>query len=185
MIDVRAAVGAGVGAGPGGGVAKIGDFIGLEAIGDAHFVEISVAGKREQAGVLVFPAEAADPGLAGSLEDGNVENLAANLVVVFPALVLGKVNKSLIGDGFHESIAENVQRNAEGTNVLRIWNAFLNFRGGEGPIRANGAVVHQGATLDDFGATGDGDLARLEFAVGAAVANAQFRNLGGAARRGT
>jgi len=41
-----------------------------------HFVEISIAGKREQAGVLVFPAEAADPGLAGSLEDGNVENLA-------------------------------------------------------------------------------------------------------------
>src|SRR3981189_1444180 len=143
MIDVRAAVGAGVGAGPGGGVAKIGAFVGLEAIGDAHFVEISIAGKREQAGVLGFPAEAAYPGLAGSLEAGSVDDLAANLFVVFLALVLGEINKSLIGDGFHESIAENVQRNAEGTNVLRIWNAFLNFRAGEGPLRANGGIVPQ------------------------------------------
>jgi len=30
--------------------------------------------------VLVFPSEAADSGLAGSLEDGNVEYLAANLL---------------------------------------------------------------------------------------------------------
>src|SRR6202171_2174755 len=115
---VAEAVGAGGVVGFGGGVAKIGDFIGLEAVGDAHFVKISVGGKRQQAGVLVFPAEAADPGLARSLKDGNGEYLAANLVVVFPALVLGKVNKSLIGGGFHEPLAEDVQRNAEGTNVL-------------------------------------------------------------------
>src|SRR5258708_8178774 len=131
MIDVREAVGAGGVVGFGGGVAKIGDFVGLEAVGDAHFVEIRGGGKRQQAGVLVLPAEAADPGLAESLEDGNVEHLAANLVVVFPALVLGEVNKSLIGDGLHESITENIKRNSEGTNVLRIWHARLNFRTGE------------------------------------------------------
>src|SRR6267143_2545514 len=57
MIDVREAVGTRRVVGLGGGVAEIGDFIWLKAIGDAHFVEISVGRKRQQAGVLVFPAE--------------------------------------------------------------------------------------------------------------------------------
>src|SRR5216684_1282839 len=184
MIDIREAVRAGGVVGLRGGVAEIGYFIGLEAIGDAHFVEISVSGKRQQAGVLVFPAETADSGLTGCFQDGNVEYLAANLVVVLPALVLGEVNKGPIGDSFHEPIAENVQRDAEGTNLLRIWNAFLNLRAGEGRVRADGAVVHQGAVLDDFGAAGDGDLGALKFATGAAVTDAQFRNLAGAAGRG-
>src|SRR5947207_9682639 len=94
MIDVREAVRAGGVVRLVDGVAEVGDFVGLEAIGDAHFVEIGVGGKRQQAGVLIFPAEAADPGLGGSLEDGNVEYLAANLVVVFLALVLSEINRS-------------------------------------------------------------------------------------------
>jgi len=64
------AVRAGGVVGFGSGVAKIGDFIGLETIGDAHFVEIGVGGKRQQAGVLVFPSEAADSGLAGASRMG-------------------------------------------------------------------------------------------------------------------
>src|SRR5216684_3984244 len=183
-IDVREAVGTRRVVGLGGGIAKIGDFVGLETIGNAHFIKIGITGKRQQAGVLVFPAETADAGLTRCFQDGNVEYLAANLVAVFPALVLGEVNKGPIGDSFHESIAENVQRNAEGANILRIWNAFLNLRAGEGRVRADGAVVHQGAVLDDFGAAGDGDLGALKFATGAAVTDAQFRNLAGAAGRG-
>src|SRR5260370_382176 len=122
--------------------------------------------------------------LGESLEDGNVEHVAANLVVVFPALVLGEVNKSLIGDGLHESITENIKRNSEGTNVLRIWNALLNFRAGEGSVRANGAVVHQGAALNDLGTAGDGNLGILELAAGTAVTDTQFRDLAGATGSG-
>src|SRR5258708_35229587 len=65
MIDIGKTVGAGRVVGLGSGVAEIGDFIGLKAIGDAHFIEISVAGKRQEAGMLIFPAEAAGGGLAG------------------------------------------------------------------------------------------------------------------------
>ena len=127
--------------------------------------------------MLIFPAEAADSGLTGGFEDGNVEYLASNLVVVFPALILGEINKSLIGDGFDKSIAENVQRNTEGTNLLRIWNPFLNLRAGEGTVRANGAVVHQSAAFDDFSATSDGDLGVLKLAIGAGMADTQFADL--------
>jgi hypothetical protein len=35
----------------------------------------SAALKGEQSGMLIFPAEAADPGLPGSFDDGNVEDL--------------------------------------------------------------------------------------------------------------
>src|SRR5690348_1718156 len=45
MIDVGKAIGAGLVIGLRGGVAKAGDFVRLEAAGDAHFVEIGVRGK--------------------------------------------------------------------------------------------------------------------------------------------
>ena len=32
----------------------MGEFVGLQAIGDAHFVELGVGGEREQAGMLIF-----------------------------------------------------------------------------------------------------------------------------------
>src|SRR5260370_2184 len=155
------------------GIAEIGDFIGLKAIGDAHFVEISIAGEGQKAGVLVFPAETADSGLTRRFDDGNIKHLATNLVVAFLALVLGEVDKSLIGDGFHKSIAENVEGNAEGANLFRVRNALLNFGAGEGGIRANGAVVDERATFDDFGSTSNGDFAIYELPVRTAVTNAQ------------
>jgi len=51
-IDIGKAVGAGLVIGFGSTVANIGDLIGLQAVGDAHFVKIRVGGEREQAGVL-------------------------------------------------------------------------------------------------------------------------------------
>src|SRR5437764_274731 len=68
-------------------VAKIRNFIGLETAGDAHLVQVSIRGKRQEAGLLVLPAEAADRSLARRFDNGNVEDLAANLVVAFVALL--------------------------------------------------------------------------------------------------
>src|SRR6266852_175590 len=184
MIDVSEAVRAGGVVGFRDGIAEIGDFIGLKAIGDAHFVEISIAGEGQKAGVLVFPAETADSGLTRRFDDGNIKHLATNLVVAFLALVLGEVDKSLIGDGFHKSIAENVEGNAEGANLFRVRNALLNFGAGEGGIRANGAVVDERATFDDFGSTSNGDFGIYELPVGTAVTHAQFADLAGAAGSG-
>src|SRR5215472_1959386 len=75
MIDVGEPVRARPVIGFRDGVTKIGDFIGLEAAGHPHFVEVGVRGKGEQAGLLVFPAKAPDGGLAGRFDDRNVEGL--------------------------------------------------------------------------------------------------------------
>src|SRR5438045_9072312 len=66
-IDVGEAIGAGLVIGLAGRVAQAGDFVGLEAAGDAHFVEIGVGREGQKAGMLVLPTEAANGGLAGGL----------------------------------------------------------------------------------------------------------------------
>src|SRR5246127_5186528 len=104
MIDVGEAVGPGLVIGFLSRVAKIGDFIGLQAAGKAHFVEVRVGGKGEQAGLLVLPPEAPDGGLAGRFNDRNVKDLAANLMVAFVALLFRKVYKSLIRDRLDKSV---------------------------------------------------------------------------------
>src|SRR5438477_5206821 len=106
MIDVGEAIRAGLVIRLADGVAQVGDFVGLEAAGDAHFVEIGVGREGQKAGMLVLPTEAANGGLAEGLKNGNVEDLAANLFVVFLTLFLGEVHESLIRDGFHKAIAE-------------------------------------------------------------------------------
>src|SRR6267154_4829504 len=77
-IDIGKAVGAGRVVGLRSVVANIGYLIGLQAVGDAHFVEVRVGDEREQAGVLVLPTEAAYTHLSGSFHDGDIEDLAAN-----------------------------------------------------------------------------------------------------------
>src|SRR2546430_336190 len=64
-IDVGEAIGAGLVIGLAGRVAQAGDFVGLEAAGDAHFVEIGVGREGQKAGMLVLPTEAANGGMSG------------------------------------------------------------------------------------------------------------------------
>src|SRR5258705_12696802 len=70
VIDVGEAVGASLVIGLAGGGAKVGDFVRLEAAGDAHFVEVGVGGKGQEAGLVGLPTEAAASGLAGGFHDG-------------------------------------------------------------------------------------------------------------------
>src|SRR5216684_3968214 len=184
MIDIGEAIGARLVIGLTDGVAKVGDFVGLEAAGDPHFVEISVSGEGQKTGLLIFPAEAADGGLAGSFDDGNMQGLATDLVVVLLALLGGEVNESLIGDSFDKTVAQNIERYAESADFFGVWDAFLNFRAGEGSIRTDGAVVHERATFDDLRSASNGDIGIYELAMGAAVAHAKFADLAGAARGG-
>src|SRR5260370_617536 len=152
MIDIGEAVGTWLVIGLADGVAKVGDFVGLEAAGDPHFVEIGVSGEGQKTGLLIFPAEAADGGLAG--------------------------------DGFDKTIAQNIERYAESADFFGVWDAFLNFRAGEGSVRTDGAVVHERATFDDLRSASNGDIGIYELAVGATVAHAKFADLAGAARGG-
>src|ERR1700675_1111896 len=49
-----------------------------QPVGDSHFVQVGIPNEREQAAVLVFPAEAADAGLPRRLQDGNLDGFAVN-----------------------------------------------------------------------------------------------------------
>ena len=59
-------------------VADVGDLIRLQAVGDAHFIEVRIAGERQQARVLVFPTEPAHAHLSGSFHDRDLKDLSAD-----------------------------------------------------------------------------------------------------------
>src|SRR5437764_12626773 len=60
------------------GIAEIGHLVRLETAGDAHLIEVSVGRKRQQAGLLVFPAKSAYARLSRSFQDGHIQDLPAN-----------------------------------------------------------------------------------------------------------
>jgi len=56
--------------------------------------------------MLVFPSETAYTHLSGRFHDGDIQNLTADFSVRRFALLLGKINKGLIGNGLDEAIAQ-------------------------------------------------------------------------------
>src|ERR1700730_8297519 len=58
------------------GVKNLSNLRGAQPVGDSHLVEIGIGNKREQAAVLVFPAEASHSGLARSLKNRSHHHFA-------------------------------------------------------------------------------------------------------------
>src|SRR5207247_11101692 len=100
--------------------------------------------------MLILPAEAADAGLARRLDDGNIKDLPANLVMAVLALHPGEVYKRLVGYSFHKSIAQEANGSAERANLLAIGYALLGFRGGASSIWVNGPDLVKSTGLDDL-----------------------------------
>jgi hypothetical protein len=65
--------------------------------------------KREQAAMLIFPAEAADPGLSGSFEDRNLNGLALNHASAGTRLIARNIQQRLVVDRFGEAISQSVE----------------------------------------------------------------------------
>ena len=108
-VHIRQPIGARRIVGLGGGVAAIRDFVGEEPSGDPHFVQVRVARKRQQTGMLILPAEPPHPRLPGRLDDGHVQRLAADLAVGGPALRAGDPAQRLVGHRFHEAVAQEIE----------------------------------------------------------------------------
>src|ERR1700719_842564 len=127
--------------------------------------------------MLIFPAEASHAHLSRRFHDGNIENLTADFPMRRFALLLGKIDEGLIGNGLKEAIAQKIQREAECADRLGLRDAFLNFLVGKRRIGANGAIIHQGAAGNHLCSVSDGDVWSAKVTGRALVDDAQFRYL--------
>src|SRR5580704_4204123 len=116
--------------------------------------------------MLIFPAEAAHAHLSRRFHDGDIENLTADFPMRRFALLLGKINEGLIGNGLNEAIAQKIQREAECSDRLGLWNAFLNFLVGKCRIGANGAIIHQRAAGNHLCSVSDWDVRGAKMSIG-------------------
>src|SRR6202166_4398973 len=135
--------------------------------------------------MLIFPAEAAHAHLSRRFHNGHIENLAADFPMRRFALLFGKINERLIGNGLNEAIAQKIQRQPECADRLGLWNAFLNFLVRKRPIGANGAIIHQRAASNDLCSVSDWDVGSAKAPVRSLMTDPQFRPLRRCARHWT
>src|ERR1700687_2128195 len=88
------------------------NILGAQPVSDAHFVEIGVANKGEQAAVLVLPAEASNASLSRSFENRSLHHFPMNFTVGQLGLFRGDCNQSPVVYGFHKSIPQGVECSA-------------------------------------------------------------------------
>ena len=149
----------------------------LQPAGDTLLVEVGVSRKREQAGLLILPAEASATDLSGSLEHGHLDELTGNATAALVGLVLCNGKQRVAVDGLDEPVAQSIERRALGSNGFAPGHALLRLRT-DRPIIDQRTVGYGGlAIVDD-------DVGVHEDAAAVVVANAKLRNLTGAARHG-
>jgi hypothetical protein len=101
------------------GLADRGDVFGAQSVGDAHFIQISVACERWQAAVLVFPAEAPHACLTWCFQHLNLDGLAVNPAFADVRLVLGKGQQRLIVNRLDKAVSQSIERRAQRPDGFR------------------------------------------------------------------
>src|ERR1700730_10432052 len=135
--------------------------------------------------MLIFPAETAHAHLSRRFHDGHIENLTADFPMRRLALLFGKANEGLVGNGLNEAIAQEIQRKPQCADRLGLWNALLNFLVGKRTIGANGAIIHQRAAGNHLRSVSDGDVGSAKVSVRPLMTDSQFRHLRRCAGHGT
>src|ERR1022692_212877 len=171
MIDVGKTVGAHLVVGLRNGVAQVRHFIRLETISNPHFVQVSVCREGEQAGVLVFPTKATDGSFAGSFKDRNSQRNSADLAMALAALLFRDIHERLVRNSFDETVAQQIQRHPKGADLFCVGHSLLDISVWIRTVGTDGAIVHQGASGDDFLAVSDWNRGVLELAMAANMAN--------------
>src|SRR5262249_49949135 len=108
---------------------------------------------------------------------------SADLTAAVLAFLVCQALQSRILDRFHEPVSQRAVGNAQGADGLAVGYALLNVSIGRLGVRADGPLVHQGATLDHFRSMIDRDFRSLEMAVGPLVSDAQLGDLAAATGR--
>jgi len=99
-------------------LANRGGVFRAQAVGDAHFIDVGIGNKRQQAAVLVLPAETADAGLAGSFEDGHLNGFTVNPAIAEVRLILRESLERGVVNGFHETVPQGIECRAQCANVF-------------------------------------------------------------------
>ena len=132
--------------------------------------------------MLILPAEPANSGFPGHLKNRNIERLSADTVLCRLALLFGDAEQGVVGHGFHESVAQQVDRKPGGSDVLAVGHPLLKLDIWKGCIAADGAVVHQGSASDDGLPAVDRDGWVFELPVRSAMPHPKLSHLAYATR---
>jgi hypothetical protein len=81
--------------------------------------------EREQAAVLILPAEAADACLARGFQYGNLNGLAMDPSAADEHLALGDGQQRAVIDRFDKAVPQGIQRGPQRSDVFRDRHVFL------------------------------------------------------------
>src|SRR5271156_5240612 len=104
------------------------NIFGLQAIGNTHFIEIRVAGKRKNGGILVLPAKLSDSCLARRFENRDLNRLTMNHAIGSGSLVGRNRKVRLVVDRLYESITERIKHRTQSSVILCVGHMFLGLR---------------------------------------------------------
>src|SRR5271166_2571399 len=152
------------------GVKNLGNLRRTQPVRDSHFVEVGIRNKREQAAVLILPAEASDTGLSRSLENGGLHNLPVNSSFTQRRLPFCNRNKSAVVNGFHKSIPKCVEGSAQCADIFRRRYVLLG-------LRTDGAIIDDRPAGNRVFFVVDNDCRVYEIAIFIIVPNPEFRDL--------
>src|SRR5277367_1342486 len=89
-----------------------GNVRGAQPVRDSHLVEIGVRNKREQAAVLVLPAEASYASLSRRFEDWSLHHFPMNSAFAQCGLLRCDSDKRTVVNGFHKAIPQGIEGSA-------------------------------------------------------------------------
>ncbi len=101
-----------------------------------------------------------------------------------PALRARDLDQRLIGDGFHQTVAQQVEGPARRANGLGVGHPLLNLGVRERRVRANGPIVDERATGNGNGAARDRDVGVAKPPIGSQMTHPQLGDLTRSARGG-
>src|SRR5580658_4141523 len=112
----------------GGHLADRGDIFRLEAICNAHLIQIGIAGKRENGRILILPAKLAYACLSRRLQNRDLDRLAVDQPIALTRLSSGNRKERLVAGGLYKAISQRVEHCAQGTDIFGVRYMLLGLR---------------------------------------------------------
>ena len=119
------------------------DIHGLQTVGDAYFIEVSVGGEGQNAAVLILPTKAAHAHFPRCLQDGYLDGLTMDQPVTLFRLFGSNVDQCLVINRLDEAVSQGIERGSQCANVF-AWRQMLLCLG------ADRTVVNERTACDQY-----------------------------------